>query len=104
MTNKETIAIRCAEYGRYDMAAQLYAMRINGVDASDRRDLGVKVHAEIVALNPAIEVVFAKDVTLDFIGQTLNLASFDMDHAGKLAFIDPPLQPITQAYLRLRDP
>jgi len=98
MSNKETIAIRCVEPGRYDVAANLYAYRINNRLQGERHDLGLKVHAEIVRLNPEVEPVFAKDVTLDWIGETINVASFDMGHDASISLVDPPLEPITAKY------
>ena len=46
-SNKETIAIRCVEPGHYDLAANLYAYRVNSINQVDRKDLGLKVHVEI---------------------------------------------------------
>jgi len=103
MSNKETIAIRCVEPGRYNMAANLYGYRINNLPQGERRDLGLKVHAEIVGLNPGVELVFAKDVTLDWIGQTINIASFEMAPDASISFVDPPLEPITATYQRRKD-
>ncbi len=98
MTNKETIAIRCVEPGRYDLAANLYAYRADNFNQTDERFLALKVHAEIIGLNPAVKLLFARDVTLDRIGQTENVASFDMAQDGTIAFVDPPLAPITDNY------
>ena len=98
MSNKETIAIRCIEPGRYDMAANLYAYRLNNLTQGDRHDLGIKVHAEIVRLNPKVEPVFAKDVTLDWVGETINVVSFDMAQDASISLADPPLEPITAKY------
>ena len=98
MTNKETIAIRCIEPGRYDLAANLYAYRADNFNQTDERFLALKVHAEIIGLNPAVKLLFARDVTLDRIGQTENVASFDMAQDGTIAFVDPPLAPVTDNY------
>jgi hypothetical protein len=97
-SDKETIAIRCIEPGHYDLGANLYAYRVGGQGQDDRRDLGLKVHVEIVALNPRIQVLFSKDITLDSVGQTVNWASFDMARNGTIKLADPPLEPITRAY------
>jgi hypothetical protein len=64
----------------------LYAFRQNGLAVN--RDLsapGVKVHVEIVQVNPRVRVLFAKDVTLDRVGQTINVESFDLSRQGELA-------------------
>ena len=94
-SNKETIALRCIEPGRYDLGANLYADHDSGVDS---RAIGIKVHAEVLALNPTVRVVFAKDLVLDYVGQTINWASFDMARDGQITLSDPPLTPITASY------
>lgn len=104
MTNKETIAIRCIEPGRYDLAANLYAYRADNFNQTDERFLALKVHAEIIGLNPAVKLLFARDVTLDRIGQTENVASFDMAQDGTIAFVDPPLAPVTDRYQKSSGP
>jgi hypothetical protein len=94
-SDKETIALRCVEPGHYDLGANLYTDH----DAvPDRRAIGLKVHAEIVGLNPSVRVVFAKDFVLDYVGQTVNWASFDMARDGQITLNDPPLTPITASY------
>ena len=85
-SDKETIAIRCVEPGHYDLAANLYAYRVNSVNQVNRKGLGLKVHVEILGLNPTVRVLSAKDVVLDRVGETL---------------VDPPLTPITASYQRL---
>ena len=62
----------------------------------------MKVHAEIVGLNPNVHVVFAKDILLDRIGGTVNLTGFDLDREGKITLTDPPLESITEVYQRMR--
>lgn len=97
-SDKETISLRCVEPGRYDLAANLYQYRVEGLAQERRRDLGIKVHVEIVSLNPTVRVLFAKDVVLDEIGQTVNAASFDLARDGSITLTDPPLQSVTEAY------
>lgn len=97
-SDKETIAIRCIEPGHYDLGANLYAYRVGGVGQNSSRGLGLKVHVEIIALNPQVQVLFSKDITLDSVGQTVNWASFDMRRDGSIALVDPPLAPITRDY------
>ena len=104
MTNKETIAIRCVEPGRYDLAANLYAYRADNFNRTEERFLALKVHAEIIGLNPAVKLLFARDMTLDRIGQTENVASFDMAQDGTIAFVDPPLAPVTDNYQKRSGP
>ncbi len=104
-SDKETIAIRCVEPGHYDLAANLYEYRINHFSELSRRDLGLKVHVEILGLNPQVRVLFAKDIALDAVGQTVNWASFDMARDGSITLVDPPLEPVTSAYQkRLGEP
>lgn len=100
-SNKETIPIRCVEPGHYDLAANLYAYRANSINQVDRKDLGLKVHVEILGLNPTVRVLFAKDIVLDRVGETVNWVSFDMDRRGHVMLVDPPLTPITASYQRL---
>ena len=95
-SDKETIAIRCIEPGHYDLGAHLYAYRIEGLAADDRKDLGLKVHVEILAINPSVRTIFSKDIVLDRVGQTNNTVSFNMARDGSITLADPPLTPITQ--------
>ena len=95
-SDKETIAIRCIEPGHYDLGVHLYAYRVDNLTQIGRQDLGLKVHVEIVALNPTVRTVFAKDVTLDKVWQTVNAVSFDMARNGSVTLVDPPLEPITR--------
>ncbi len=44
--------------------------------------------------------LFAKDVALDQVGQTINVASFDIGFDGRITVVEPPLTPITDAYRR----
>ena len=82
-SDKETIAIRCVEPGHYDLAANLYEYREKHLSEPGRRDLGLKVHVEILELNPAgARARSRKDMTLDRSEQTINWASFDMDRDG----------------------
>src|SRR5271166_3198049 len=93
---KEIIALRCIEPGRYDLGVNLYALREDGmVKVGALAGHGVKVHVEIVAVNPKVQVVFAKDVTLDRVGQTINVESFDLSHQGGIALAEPPLELVT---------
>ena len=102
---KETISIRCVEPGHYDLAANLYAYRTNGLNQTQSKDLGLKVHVETVGLNPSVRVLYANDIVLDRVGQTVNWASFDMDRQGRVTLDDPPLTPVTVAYQkRLGEP
>ncbi|MBV8473328.1 MAG: hypothetical protein JO107_10540 [Hyphomicrobiales bacterium] len=94
-SNKETIALRCVEPGHYDLGANLYADHDSAID---HRAIGLKIHAEILGLNPSVRVVFAKDFVLDYVGQTVNWASFDMARNGQITLGDPPLAPITASY------
>ena len=79
----------------------LYAYRANSINQVDRKDLGLKVHVEILGLNPTVRVLFAKDIVLDRVGETVNWVSFDMDRRGHVMLVDPPLTPITASYQRL---
>ena len=97
-SEKETISLRCIEPGHYDLAANLYAYRKDGINQTDANNVGLKIHVEIIKLNPQVQVAFSRDIVLDRVGQTVNWASFDMDRAGKITLLDPPLEPITASY------
>ena len=53
---------------------------------------------EITGLNPQARTLFAKDVALDQVGETINVVSFVMGLEGRITLVDPPLKPITDAY------
>ena len=103
---KEIIALRCIEPGRYDLGVNLYAFREDGVaKAGTLPGPGVKVRVEIVQVNPKVHVVFAKDVTLDRVGQTINVQSFDLSRQGAIALAEPPLELVTaKAYKTAGNP
>jgi hypothetical protein len=56
------------------------------------------VRVEITGLNPQVTTLFAKDVALENVGQTINVASFDLTLDGRIKLVEPPLEPITDAY------
>jgi hypothetical protein len=60
------------------------------------------VRVEITGLNPQVTTLFAKDVALDQVGQTINVGSFDLSPDGKIKLVEPPLEPITDAYERAK--
>jgi len=95
-SDKETISLRCVQPGHYDLGVNLYAFRENGVTkVGALHGPGVKVHVEIVQVNPKVHLVFAKDVTLDRVGQTINVESFDLSQDGRIALAEPPLELVT---------
>lgn len=97
LSDKETISLRCIEPGHYDVGVNLYAYSKDYLPVrSSTRGLALKVHVEIVGVNPAVHLVFAKDVALDHVGDTVNVVSFDLDRAGSLTLADPPLEPVTR--------
>ena len=92
-SNKETTTIRCIAPGHYDIGVNLYS------DRELARGLAsIPVRVEITGLNPQVTTLFAKDVALDQVGETINVASFDMGLDGRITLTDPPLEPITDAY------
>ena len=105
-SDKETISLRCVEPGRYDLGVNLFAYREKGAALSGGgRALSLKVHVDIAAVNPTVHVVFAKDVTLDHVGQTINVESFDLSSQGVIALTDPPLEAVTaRAYKTSSNP
>ena len=99
---KENIALRCIEPGHYDLGVNLYAFRQNGLGLNLKQSVpGVKVHVEILQINPKVRVLYAKDVTLDRVGQTINVESFDLARQGSMDLAEPPLELVTaKAYRR----
>jgi hypothetical protein len=93
ISNKEVTSIRCFEPGHWDIGVNLYSDRelVKG-----RKD--IKVHVDIVGLNPEVRTVFAGDAALNRVGQTVNVISFDMDQDGQIRLADPPVEPITNSY------
>lgn len=90
----ETITLRCIEPGEYTLATNLYAYRDETVPVVR----GLKVHIEINGLQPVLNLVWQTDVTLDRVGETINLTSFSIDDKGDISFSDPPLESITATY------
>jgi hypothetical protein len=93
-SNKETTTLRCLEPGRWDVAVNLYSDRVMTTGAAS----AIPVHVEITGLNPAVVTLFSGDAKLDHVGQTINVASFDLDADGHVTLASPPLEPLTDAY------
>ncbi len=72
-SNKETTTIRCLAPGHYDVGVNLYSDR-----ELAKGKASIPVRVEITGLNPQVTTVFAKDVALENVGQTINVASFDL--------------------------
>ena len=94
-SNKETTTLRCIEPGHYDVGVNLYSDRELAKGANS-----IPVRVEITGLNPQVTTLFAGNVALDQVGQTLDVVSFDLSPDGKIKLVDPPLAPITNAYRR----
>src|SRR3984885_1338183 len=92
-SNKETATIRGIAPGHYDVGVNLYSDRELAKGATS-----IPVRVELTGLNPQVTTLFAKDVALDSVGQTINVASFDLSPDGKIKLVEPPLEPITDAY------
>jgi hypothetical protein len=92
-SNKETTTIRCIAPGHYDVGVNLYSDR-----ELAKGKASIPVRVEITGLNPQVTTVFAKDVALDQVGQTINVVSFELALDGQIQLVDPPLEPITDAY------
>jgi hypothetical protein len=93
---KEIISLRCIEPGRYDLGVNLYAFRADGMaKAGTLLERGAKVHVEIIAVNPNVRVLYAKDVTLDRVGQAINVESFELSRERGLSLVEPPLELVT---------
>jgi hypothetical protein len=96
-SNKETTTLRCIEPGRYDVGVNLYSDRELAKGANS-----IPVRVEITGLNPQVTTLFAGNVVLDQVGQTINVVSFDLSRDGKIKLVDPPLEPITDVYRRAK--
>ena len=96
-SNKETATIRCIAPGHYDIGVNLYSDRELAKGANT-----IPVRVEITGLNPQVTTLFAGNVVLDQVGQTINVASFDLTYDGQVKLTDPPLEPITHAYERAK--
>jgi hypothetical protein len=94
-SNKETTTLRCIEPGRYDVGVNLYSDRELAKGANS-----IPVRVEITGLNPQVTTLFAGNVVLDQVEQTINVVSFDLSRDGKIKLVDPPLEPITDVYRR----
>ena len=92
-SNKETTTIRCIAPGHYDVGVNLYSDR-----ELAKGNASIPVRVEITGLNPQVTTLFAKDVALENVGQTINVVSFDMRLDGQITLVEPPLAPITDAY------
>jgi hypothetical protein len=92
-SNKETATLRCLEPGHWDVGVNLYSDRELAKGAQS-----IRVRVEITGLNSQVATLFAKDITLDQVGQTINVVSFDLTQDGKIKRVEPPLEPITDAY------
>lgn len=87
----ETISIRCIEPGHNDVAVNLFSWR-------DDKGAPITAHVEVTALNPNVRTVWAGDITLKHLGETINTVSFDLSPDGKVALVSVPLEPLTSAY------
>ena len=92
-SNKETTTIRCLAPGHYDVGVNLYSDR-----ELAKGKASIPVRVEITGLNPQVTTLFAKDVALETVGQTINVASFELGLDGQITLVEPPLAPITDAY------
>src|SRR3984957_1132867 len=83
---KETATIRCVAPGHYDVGVNLYSDRDLAKGAAS-----IPVRVEVTGLTPQVTPLFAGDLVLDQVGQTINVASFDLSPDGKITRVEPPL-------------
>lgn len=95
-SNIETISLRCIEPGHWDVAVNRFS------DHTGERGTSINVHVEVTALNPTVRTVWAGDVTVGHVGDTVNAVSFDLDAEGHLSLVAVPLEPLTSAYERAK--
>jgi len=97
---KETITLRGIVAGRYDLALNLYSYRDGAHTVVEKSDsLDVKVHVEIIAVNPQYKTLYQKDLVLTRTHQTINWASFTLDNLNAFTMVAPPVDPITADFL-----
>jgi hypothetical protein len=96
-SNKEGATIRCIAPGHYDIGVNLYSDRELAKGAT-----AIPVRVEFTGLNPQVTTLFAGNVALDQVGQTINVVSFDLTYDGQVKLTDPPLEPISHAYERAK--
>jgi hypothetical protein len=92
----ETTTLRCIEPGRWDIAVNRFSDHTIEVGGP------IAAHVEVVGLNPAVRTVWAGDVILNAVGQTVNAVSFDLSADGNLKLVSVPLEEITKAYERMK--
>lgn len=95
LTDKETTTIRGKVPGHFDVGVHLFRMSLNGKPLSHNQDGNVKVHVEVIQLNPTNKIVFQGDVTLNRVEQCINVVSFDLDRDANYTAADVPLEPVT---------
>lgn len=96
---KEITSLRGLVPGHYDLGLHLYRAALPG----RAEPLGIKVHVEILKLNPKIQIMFMADLVLDRVKQTINFASFDINASGVYSMAQPPVEPITDAYYKSKE-
>ena len=95
-SNIETTTLRCVEPGRWDVAVNRFS------DHLGERGDPIKVHVEVTSLNPTVRLVWAGDVALKRVGETINVVSFELAQDGQLKLVSVPLETITDAYERAK--
>ena len=91
----ETTTIRCIEPGHWDVAVNRFS------DHTIETGTPITAHVEITSLNPKVRTVWAGDVVVKSVGQTVNVVSFDLDKDGQIKLVPVPLEEITRAYERI---
>lgn len=94
-SNKETTSIHCLAPGHWDVGVNLYSDR-----ELDKGAKSIPVHVELTGVNPQVRTLFAADVSLDKVGQTINVFSFDLDADGHVTMTKPPIAPLTDTWRR----
>jgi len=96
-SDKETATLRCVEPGRFDVGAHLYQYRA-AASEQNTNEHHLKVHVEVIRLNPQMRTEWSGDVTLDRDWQFDNAVSFELTRDGALTLVDPPLEPIANGF------
>ena len=90
-SQRETTAFRCIEPGHFDVGVHLYSYHWHEGDPTGA--YGLRVHVEVVRINPVLKTVWQGDVVINADSQFVNAVSFDLEPDGIMTVTDTPLEP-----------
>lgn len=96
LQHKEIITIRGILPGTYNFAINLWRNDAEGMDSRvGHRGQNIKVHLEVIKINPKVETIYSGDPVLDFVGNTDNFFSMKLLPDGSYTKEEPPLIPLS---------